>query len=272
MKTETKIKIWKIVLILFIILLLCLAIYLPLKLTGSLDKINNTEDLKEIIVNSGIYGFIIFFIIQFVQVTILPIPAAVTTIAGTLVFGPWITLIISFISIMAASIFSFFIGRKIGRKIVVWAIGEEDTIKWSNILEKGKYTFFLAMLFPVFPDDILCLVVGATTSMSYKFFIITNLITRPIGIFSLCFLSSGLLIPFSGWGIPVWIGLFIICAILFYISIRYQSKIENFVIKLSQKLNIKTDKQKNSLDIESTETQTNKDIDAAETTTSTSDN
>ena len=91
-------------------------------------------------------------------------------------------------------------------------------------------------------------------------------------IISLCFLSSGLLIPFSGWGIPVWIGLFIICAILFYISIRYQSKIENFVIKLSQKLNRKTDKQKNSSDIESTETHTNKDIDAAETTTSTSDN
>ena len=239
MQKETKRKIVKALIILLVLAVIVLAIYLPLKLTGLLEQIDSAEELKELILSGGIYSYLIFFAIQFMQVTFLPIPASVTTIAGTLVFGPWITILISFISIMLASLFSFFLGRKIGKKLIVAVIGEKETNKWSEKLEKGKYVFFFMMLFPVFPDDILCMVVGATTSMSYKFFTITNLITRPIGIICTCFLGSGQIIPFSGWGIPVWIILILLCALLFYLSYRFQPQIENLVIKLSNKMNKK---------------------------------
>ena len=113
-------------------------------------------------------------------------------------------------------------------------------------LNKGmnvsSHCFFLMMLFPLFPDDILCLVVGAT-GMSYKFFLITNIITRPIGIISTCFLGSGHLIPFSGWGIPVWIMLIVVGAILFYLSFKFQPQIENFVLSLAEKITKKGKKQ-----------------------------
>ena len=236
MKQETKIKLIKLSIIIGIFIIIALAIYLPLQLSGALSKISNADDLKQIILDGGIYSYLIFFAIQFLQVVLLPIPAFATTVAGTLVFGPWVASIISLISVISASIFAFFIGRKFGRKLVVWIVGEEDTNRWGNKLEKGKYVFFLMMLFPIFPDDILCLVVGATTTLSYKFFIITNIITRPIAIFCTAFLGSGHLIPFSGWGIPVWIILLILGTIAFYISIKYQAKIESFINKLSTKL------------------------------------
>ncbi len=243
MTKETKAKIWKILIIVLGLAAIILAIYLPLQLSGAMDRIRSVDDLRQIILDAGIYSYLIFFVIQFVQVTFLPIPAFVSTVAGTLVFGPWIAAGISYVAIMAASIFSFFLGRKIGRRFVVWVVGEETTAKWQSKLERGKYAFFLMMLFPIFPDDILCLVVGATTSMTYRFFIITNLITRPIAIITTCFFGSGLVIPFSGWGIPVWIALVIVGIALFYISLRYQPQIENIVAKLSDKMSGKKDKE-----------------------------
>ncbi|MBQ4535815.1 MAG: hypothetical protein IJA22_03195, partial [Clostridia bacterium] len=89
-----------------------------------------------------------------------------------------------------------------------------------------------------FPDDILCLVAG-TTAISFRFFIITMLIARPIGILTTSFIGSGTLIPFSGWGIPVWIVLGILMIIAFYLSIKYQDKIENLVTKLGEKMGMK---------------------------------
>jgi uncharacterized membrane protein YdjX (TVP38/TMEM64 family) len=136
-----------------------------------------------------------------------------------LVFGPWLTFIISLLAISIGSLLNFYIGRRFGKHIIIWIIGKDDAIKWGKKLSTGKYVFFLMMLFPIFPDDILCLVVGATTSISYKFFIITNLITRPISLASTCFLGSGQLIPFSGWGIPIWILIFILGAFISIITL-----------------------------------------------------
>lgn len=262
MKTDTKNKIIKLSIIILAFVLILLAIYLPLKLSGTFDKIDSAEELKQIILDGGIYSYLIFFAIQFLQVVFLPIPAFVTTVAGTLVFGPWIAMLISVISVILASIFSFYIGRKFGKKLVMWVIGKEDTIKWGKKLSRGKYVFFLMMLFPIFPDDILCMVVGATTSITYKFFIITNLITRPIGIASTCFIGSGELIPFSGWGIPVWIILIIIGAILFYLSIKYQPQIEEFINKFANKLThlfSKTNKKPNTNNTNNIENDKNTD-------------
>ena len=228
LKPETKQKIIKLLIIAVLLAVVCLAIYLPLKLTGTLDKIDSAEKLKEIILQAGAYGYILFFVLQFLQVTFLPLPAFVTTLAGTLLYGPWIACGISLLAIWLGSLFAFFLGKKIGRKVVVWVAGKEQADKWEQKLRRGNFVFFLMMLFPVFPDDILCIVAG-TIGMSYKFFIITNIITRPIAIVTTCFLGSGELIPFSGWGIPVWIVLILIVAALFFVCFKYQPQIEAFI-------------------------------------------
>ncbi len=235
MKKETKSKIIKVVIIIVALLLIALAIYLPLELTGTIDKIDSAEELGQIIRDGGVYSYIIFVVVQFLQVTFLPLPAAVTTIAGTLVFGPWITLGLSLFAVLLGSAFAFFLGRKVGRRLVVWVAGEKDAIKWEEKLKRGKYVFFLMMLFPVFPDDILCIVAGCI-GMDWKFFMVTNLITRPLSIGALCFFGSGQVIPFSGWGIPVWIVLVVLGIIAIYLSVKYQPQIENFITKLGARL------------------------------------
>lgn len=238
MKKETKTKLIKLSIVVGALILLALAIYLPLELTGTIDKIDSAEKLRDIILEWGAYSYITFIIIQFLQVTFLPLPAVVTTVAGTLVFGPWITFGLSLLAVMLGSIFAFFLGRKVGRKLVVWVAGEKDAKKWEEKLSRGKYIFFLMMLFPIFPDDILCIVAGCI-GMDWKFFLITNIITRPISIGTTCFFGSGQIIPFSGWGIPVWIVLAVLACVIFYLSFKYQPQIENFITKLADKMSRK---------------------------------
>ena len=99
------------------------------------------------------------------------------------------------------------------------------------------------MLFPFFPDDILCIVAGVT-NMSNKFFIITNLITRPVSVFCTCFIGSGYLIPFKGWGIYVWILFVILLILVFLLSTKYQKNIEDFILKIDKKLKRKKRKKR----------------------------
>lgn len=234
-KFSRKKKIIRFSIIILVVLLIFLAIYLPLKLTGVIEKIKNLQDLKNAILGYGIYSYLIFFGIQILQCTILPIPASVTTLAGVLIFGPLKTFLISIVAVLLGSLISFFIGKKLGKKVVDWVVGSDDSDKWSDFLNKGKYTFFLMMLFPFFPDDILCIVAG-TTNMSYKFFITTILTTRPIVFLLICYFGSGQIIPFNSWGIPVWIALIIIMTILIILSFKYKEKIENYIIKISEKI------------------------------------
>ena len=224
---------------------------------------SSTESIKAFIQSAGAWGIVVFFVIQFLQVVILPIPAALTTIAGALIFGPTTAMLVSLSAILLGSFVAFFIGRYLGEKVVVWIIGKEACEKYSKLLyEKGKYLFFLMMLFPFFPDDILCMIAGMTT-MSLKFFTITVLIARPLAIIPTCYLGGGSIIPYSGWGLVVWGILIVLMVVLIFLSYKYQDKIEKFVLKMSDKISRKSKQQSQKTEKEKNdviENQNKKDV------------
>lgn len=234
-------KIARILIIAGIVVAIIALGYLVLKLTGVLDLFDSAESLKQLILSTGIWSRLVFVFVQFLQVTFLPVPAMVTTIAGTLIFGAFETFLLSIVAIMLGRLFAFWLGRKFGMPLVKWMVGHEDATKWSQVLGRGKYTYFLMLLFPLFPDDILCMIAGITT-MSWKFYIIANAIAVVITNFAMCFFASGELIPFSGWGIPVWIVLGVLLVVAIFCSFKYKDKIEQFVYRLGEKLGRKKDK------------------------------
>lgn len=217
--------------ILFSVVVVC---YVVFKLTGVWGKINSIEKLKKIVESGGVFSFVVFIVLQVLQTTILQIPAIFITIAGTLVFGPWTTFILSFIAVMVGSIIMFWVGRKAGRKFLNWLAGKDEADVWINRMSKGKYLFFLMMLFPLFPDDILCVIAGLT-NMSFSFFFWTNFIARSIGIACTVFFGSGAIIPFHGWGLIVWVVVILLVALLFYLSVKYKNKIDEIVKQMFSK-------------------------------------
>ena len=205
-----------------------------MQVTGLWEKINSMDKMRQFVQNGGIFSFLIFMLLQILQTTILQIPAVFVTIVGALIFGKWQAFFMSYIAILIGSIIMFWIGRRAGRRFLYWIIGEDGAERWINRMNDGKYLFFLMMLFPMFPDDILCVVAGLT-DMSFSFFLWTNILARGLGIICTVFFGSGSIIPFHGWGIAVWAVIGVIVLILFYISIRYKDKIDDALSQMTMK-------------------------------------
>lgn len=215
----------KILFVLLCISSVALISYLILSVTGILAKIRSFEHLKNLILRSKHWGIIVFLLLTILQVVVLPIPAAVTILIGVAIYGPFWSFVLSTIGTYIGSLISFWLGKTFGKRLVIWMIGETATEKYSNLIyRKGKFMFALMLLFPFFPDDILCMVAGIT-NMTYRFFIITVALTRPVMIAFMSFFGSGKIIPFKGWGIPVWIGLFALCIVLFFVFGKIKNKI-----------------------------------------------
>lgn len=215
---------------------LILFVFLLLNAFGVWDKVNSVEKLRAIVEKGGAFSSLTFMLLQFLQTTILQLPAILVTMTGVLIFPKWKAFLLSYIAILLGSLLNFWIGRKTGRKFLHWIAGEQTTEKWIGLMGEGKYVFFLMMLFPMFPDDILCVVAGLT-NMSFAFFLWTNLICRAIGVGGTVLFGSGAVIPFSGWGLVAWIVIAVALAVLFYLSVKYQKNIDKFIQKIVKRKN-----------------------------------
>ena len=214
----------------YIFLAFCLILIYILQKTGFFAMVSTPSELQSYIEKSGAWMPILYIVLQYLQVIILPIPSVVSTVAGVALFGPLKTAIYSLLGIVLGSITAFFIGRKLGNKAVSWIIGEETLVKWQKKL-KGKDSLFLTVMFllPVFPDDVLCFVAGLS-SMSSLYFIGMIFVSRVLAVFATCY--SVEFIPLNTWwGMLLW-GLFILAIVGIFILIyknmdKIQAKIQD---------------------------------------------
>lgn len=224
-------KLQRIAIVALFIMLFILLVYFVLNFCGLWEKLNSVSKFKSFILSLGFYGRSAFVLFQFLQVTFIPIPSPILIIAGSIIYGPFQAGLLSLAGILLGSAFAFFLGKIFGQKIVRFMVGKEAQKKWTKFLNNCKFSFVLMMLLPCFPDDILCLVAGLT-DMSWTFFMVTQFITRPIGIFSVSIFSSGNLIPYHGWGLIVWAVIFILAFLLIYLSNKYSQNIESFLKRI----------------------------------------
>ena len=209
-----------------------------------ITTISSVESLKNYILSLKSKGVYIYILIQAAQVVILPVPAAIICVVGSLIYGPLLGGLYCSIGILIGSFISFIIGKTFGYKIVSWIAGKENTDKYSQIIRKrGAFFLAVAFLLPMFPDDILCLIAGIT-NMKFKTFAIVTAITRPIGVICMSYFGSGYIIPFTGWGKYVWAVLLVVVVIIVFLTYRYQEQMQNFVLN---KLFKRRDKSKTKL-------------------------
>lgn len=147
---------------------------------------------------NDIATYLIVFAAIYLQGTVLPIPAYIPlnacVSAGILdtsdglweMFGKgstWILFAVVFGAYLLGIITAYFAGYFFGSKAVKWiASSEEDYEKWRAILNgKGRWFYFLTVLLPVFPDDLLCLVCGSLR-MHFGAFMLANVVGRGIGL------------------------------------------------------------------------------------------
>lgn len=201
----------------------------------------NTDTLLALIKQYDSYAVLIFLAIQFAQVTILPLPASLTTIAGITVFGITKTVLYSSAAIIAASMVAFALGRTFGVRLAVWLCGSKAVAKYRALLKGREAVLLYAMfLLPLFPDDLLCVIAGLGT-MSYRSFLVMMILTRPLGVLWIAGMYQGAItIPANAAGITMWICVALVTFALFAVLYKYGDKIAEKVGKLSAKLFAKT--------------------------------
>lgn len=214
-KTEVVYKFLLTGLVLAAIILIGLFI---LQETGVMDKIDSQEALQALIESTGVWGPLVFIILQALQVFLLPIPGVLTVGAGVFLFGPLKTCLYSYIGIVGGSLIAFWIGRVVGYKAAAWLVGRDALDSWLQKV-KGKDRRILTAMFilPIFPDDILCFVAGLST-MTWRYFIIMQLISRAISVSLTSFSVGGMIIPYNTWwGLLCWgvIGIAIVLLFVF---------------------------------------------------------
>lgn len=233
---------------LLVVAILSVGLFFVLKSCGVTD----IESLREIIASCGAWGWIVY-ILLFTTCSILLcfIPASSMTFIGVsiVLFGAFNGFIISAVSVFLSSSIMFMLGHTLGEKVAVKLVGKEALEKAQSLVDmKSKMLLPLMFLFPVFPDDALCLVSGMT-KMKYWYFAIIVAICRSIGVASICFVGSGI-INWAELSLVDWFVLGSVCVFWIYMIFKYQHKIEKFIVrkrKPKQKVKVvdkKIDKEK----------------------------
>jgi len=217
-----------------------LILYL-LKISGVMDSINSVSDFKEYVQSFNNFSIIIFTVLQFLQVVILPIPSIFTIGAGVILFGPFKTAVFSYLGIVLGSFVAYFIGKYLGCRVVKWLIGEKLISKILNLISgKDKLLLTFMLLFPFFPDDALCFVAGLTTISPY-YFVFTIIITRLITVFASTYSLNNSIIPYNTWwGVLIWCVLFVLTITLTILIYKNSNKIDKYLNnrKLNKNLSI----------------------------------
>ncbi len=209
-----------------------------LKISGFLNRFRSINEFREFVSSFGAYGVVIFIVIQFLQVVVLPIPAFITVGAGVLLFGAFYGALYSCVGIILGSIVAYFIGRVFGFKVAKWLVGEETLKKGINTI-KGKDRLILTFmfLFPFFPDDLLCFVAGLT-SVTPFFFVLMIFITRIISVFASSYSMNNSIIPYdTWWGILLWILFFALTILITILIYKKGSVLEEKFLKKKNKDN-----------------------------------
>ena len=228
---EKKKRARRIVLAVLIVLAVAAAALVLYK-RGWFERIGSVEELRALIDEAGAFAGVVYFLLQLLSVIIAPIPSNVTMMAGALALGFWQAMLLGIAAIWAGSMLMFLLARRLGQRAVQGFIDRSVMEKYLPVIEEKQDVFlFLTLLFPFFPDDMLCILAGLTSMPTGRFALIM-LLARPWGLVFAALLGSGTLsLPPWGWAVLV-----AVLAAVFVLALKYSGQIEERLFALASRL------------------------------------
>ncbi len=219
---------WRLALLAVIVIAVCVGAALLVK-SGMLDEFGSVEGVRARIDAAGPMAGLMYFLLQMMTVIVAPIPSNVTMMAGAMALGFWEALILGLAAVVLGSVLMFAAGRVLGREALAKKLSGGVMEKYLPVIEEKQDMFLLlTMLFPFFPDDIICILAGLT-SMSFRRFAVIMAVSRPWGLVISALLGSGLVhAPQILDVLPWWVIALAVAALtaVFILALRYAAEIE----------------------------------------------
>ncbi|MBP3656446.1 MAG: TVP38/TMEM64 family protein [Clostridia bacterium] len=176
---------------------LAAAVY-ALHSSGLLAMMDSREEIHALIDATGTWGYAVYVLLMLLSTVLAPVPSNVTMLAGAAALGFWPAMLLGTAAMLAGSMLVFLAARRLGRAFVRRKLEGGVVDKYLPVIEEKRDMFlFLAMLFPFFPDDVLCIIAGVTSIPTGRFAAIIAA-ARPWGLVFAALLGSGAL------SLPLW--------------------------------------------------------------------
>lgn len=143
------------------------------------------DTLRTFINQTGVWGPLLFILIQIIQVVIPILPGGISCAYGVLLFGAAYGFIYNYAGIVLGSVIAFLLSRQLGRAFIRKITPDKIYQKYIGWLDKSDWfekLFALGIFLPGAPDDLLCMLAGVS-GMKLKKFIIILVLCKPGALF-----------------------------------------------------------------------------------------
>ena len=145
------------------------------------EHARDPEYIRNYLAGFGNVGFLVYMLIQTIQVVIVIIPGDIVSACGGFVYGIPIGFILSYTGLMIGSVIVFYISRIFGYDLVSRLISGKKIEKISETLNstKGTVSLFIICCIPFIPKDIMMYIAGLTPVKAPRLFIIYGISRVP---------------------------------------------------------------------------------------------
>lgn len=157
--------------ILFIGALLAVIALLARYLPGIMRLAKNPDDFADYIASFGYTGYLVFVLLEIIQVVIAVIPGDLFHIAAGYIFKMPLGFLLAYAGETAGAILAFMLARFLGEKLVSRFVPKEQLDRLCSLLNSagGIAGTLVLCLIPAVPKDILVYAAGITPIKPFRF-------------------------------------------------------------------------------------------------------
>ena len=146
---------------------------------------SSSDKLSKFLQHLGPYSPAVFVLLQVLQVIAAPFPGELTGVAGGFVYGETLGFVLSTVGLSLGSWVAFELASILGRPFVERFVRAEVLQKFNFLTTRtGTLICFVLFLFPGFPKDYLCYVLGLSR-MRLGTFLLVSVVGRLPGTYLL---------------------------------------------------------------------------------------
>ncbi len=179
----------------------------------------------------GVWGVLVLFGLQIVQIVIAFIPGGPVEVISGMLYGTWGGALICLVGCAVATSLVFTISRRFGKPLLYKFFGKEkiDNLAFLQDSKKIETVAFVLFLIPGTPKDMLTYISGVSGISLPKFLIITLIARAPATLVSA---MAGESMMQGQWAVTITI--FVVAAIIGLLGIRYGDRVMNYCRNLGR--------------------------------------